>query len=212
MVHATGARRRAAARPYGCPPSRGTPTLDGVSDDAKVSLGKGRPTPKRSEAGRRRSGPVAPPPATRKEAARRLREERAEQRRSGNPAAGREPGRVLKRDLGPVRALARDVVDGRRNLAVLMLPAALLLVLAQLVGNAALLALAVNSWTVTLLAVVLDLVFLAVLTRRRVREAFPDERTGAHVGYALLRSTVLRRWRMPPPRVAPGPVLPQRRR
>lgn len=181
-----------------------------MSDDAKVSLGKGRPTPKRSEAVRRRTGPVAPPPANRREAARRIRAERAEQRRAGT--ATRDPGRMLKRDLGPVRAHVRDIVDGRRNLPVLMLPVALVLVLAQLTGNVAVLAVAVRLWSVTLFAVAIDLVVLAVVVRRRVRTAFPEERTGGHIGYALLRSTVLRRIRMPPPRVHPGRLLPARRR
>ncbi len=182
-----------------------------MSDDAKVSLGKGRPTPKRSEAVKRRSGPVTPPPATRKEAAQRLRAERAEERRAvrAGTATG-DPARMLKRDLGPVRAAVRDVVDGRRNLPVLMLPVALVLVLAQLAGSAALLALAVRLWTVTLLAVAIDLVVLAVVVRRRVRTAFPDAPGRGHVGYALLRSTVLRRFRMPPPRVSPGSMIPPR--
>ena len=184
-----------------------------MSDDAKVSLGKGRPTPKRSEAVKRRSGPVTPPPATRKEAAQRLRAERAQERRAvrAGTATG-DPGRMLKRDQGPVRAAVRDVVDGRRNLPVLMLPVAMVLVLAQITGNTAVLAVAVRLWTVTLLAVALDLVVLAVVVRRRLRTAFPDESARGHVGYALLRSTVMRRFRMPPPRVHPGSFFPSRRR
>ena len=93
-----------------------------------------------------------------------------------------------------------------------MLPMAMVLVLAQIAGNAAVLSVAVRLWTVTLLAVVVDLVVLALVVRRRVRAQFPDAPGRGHVGYALLRSTVLRRFRMPPPRVAPGRLVPSRRR
>ena len=52
-------------------------------------MGKGRPTPKRSEAqGARRGGPVPPPPRTRKEAAQRAREEARAARERVRPADG----------------------------------------------------------------------------------------------------------------------------
>ncbi len=165
--------------------------------------GKGRPTPKRSEALGRRGGPVPPPPTDRKEAARRLKAKRAEQRRElREQARAGDPARMLPRDAGPVRALVRDVVDGRRNLAVVMLPVALVLVVAQVLGEE-IYRVAVSLWLVTLMAVLVDLVVTGVLVRQALREHFPQERTGRHIGYALLRTTVLRRIRMPPPRVQP---------
>ncbi|GAA4308534.1 hypothetical protein GCM10023162_13260 [Klenkia terrae] len=42
-----------------------------------TAAGKGRPTPKRSEAQGRRPGPPPPPPTTRKEAYKRMREQQA---------------------------------------------------------------------------------------------------------------------------------------
>ena len=49
-----------------------------------------------------------------------------------------------------------------------------------------------------------DLVVLTVLIRRRIRQEFPETgRLGGHVAYGLLRSTVFRRWRMPPAAVSP---------
>ncbi len=60
-------------------------------------------------------------------------------------------------------------------------------------------------WTGALVAVVLDAVLLSLRVRKAVAERHPDEaKTLRHVGYALLRSTVLRRLRMPPPQVRPG--------
>ena len=172
---------------------------------SRVVGGKGKPTPKRSAAQRRRMGPVAPPPTTRREAAKRLRAQEAERRREVREGtrAG-DPARMMARDAGPVRAFVRDVVDRRRNLAVLLLPVALLLVVAQLAGSPTLLAVAARLWTITLFAVLLDLIFIGVMLRRVLRDTFPEERSlRGHLGYGLLRSTVFRRFRMPPPRVRP---------
>lgn len=178
-----------------------------MSDDAKVNLGKGRATPKRSEAQRRRGGPVPPPPANRREAARRLREQAVADRKAGRTTA---PDRLLKRDAGPVREMVRDMVDGRRNVATLMLPLALLYVLVQLSGNSTLFGVAARVFTIGLLVVIGDSLATGWSIRSRVRDAFPGERTRGHVGYGLLRSTVLRRLRMPPPRVRPAPLLKRR--
>ena len=48
----------------------------GAADSAAPgrASGKGRPTPRRRAAQKRRTGPVAPPPRTRREAVRRMRE------------------------------------------------------------------------------------------------------------------------------------------
>ena len=164
---------------------------------------KGRPTPKRAAAAR---GPVPPPPQTRKEAVKRLREQQAAGRKDIKAGyKANDDARLLPRDQGPVRALVRDVVDSRRNVGVLLLPMAVVLVTAQLVGDERVLEIASTIWTGALVAVVLDAVLLAYRVRRTVAERHPeDKKTVRHVGYALLRSTVLRRLRMPPPRVEPG--------
>ena len=168
--------------------------------------GKGRPTPKRSESQRRRSGPVAPPPQTRKEAAKRQKEEAAAARARVRDGAARGDDRYLsKRDAGPVRALVRDVVDGRRNVGVILLPLALALIVANLSGISELQTAGLLLWLGAIVLMVVDVVVTTVVLRRRIREQFPEEgRLGGHVAYGLLRSTVLRRFRLPPPRVSPG--------
>jgi hypothetical protein len=182
---------------------------------APVSLGKGRPTPKRSEK-ERRTGPVAPPPRTRKEAAARLREEQAQARKTqrAGVAAG-DDSALLRRDRGPVRALVRDVVDSRRNVGVLLLPLALLLVLARFVGSDQLLVRVTDVWIAGIVAMFIDVVLIGLRVRRTLAAAgdrLPadaDRSPARHIGYAVLRSTVFRRLRTPPPRVAVGTPLPR---
>jgi len=179
-----------------------------VSESAGPTGGgsKGRPTPKRRDVQRRRGGPVAPPPANRKEAAKRVRQQGAQQRkavREGTKTG--DESRMMARDRGPVRRLVRDAVDARRHVGVLLLPAAVLPVLAQLTGSTRLLALATTLWLATLLAAVSDFVITALVVRRKVHAAFPDERKlGGHIGYAVIRTAQFRRFRLPPPRVGPG--------
>ena len=168
--------------------------------------GKGRPTPKRRDAERRRGGPSAPPPANRREAARRVREQAADQRRQVK--AGTRSGdtrHMMARDQGPVRQLVRDLVDHRRHIGVLLLPAALLPVVAQLSGSTQVLALATTLWLATLLAAISDFVITAIVVRQRVKADFPDERKmRGHILYAVVRTAQFRRFRLPPPRVTVG--------
>ncbi len=183
-------------------PVAGSTGTGGARPSGRTSAGKGRPTPKRSQAqgGHRRHAPTAPPPQTRKEAAQRAREEAKEAR-----ADVRSGARMLPRDAGPVRALVRDVIDGRRNIGVLMLPLALILVLAQATGSRRALDLALVVWIFGVVALFTDLVLTTVVLRRRIRAEHPEvDRTRGHVAYGLLRSTVFRPWRIPAARVSAG--------
>lgn len=167
--------------------------------------GKGRPTPKRRDARPRRGGPVAPPPASRREAAKRLREQGRQQRSQVRASARTGDTRYqLKRDQGPVRAYVRDLVDARRHIAVALLPAAFLPLLGQLTGSAQLLALATSIWLATLLASFGDLVVTALYVRSRLRSRFPDDRGRGHLFYAVMRTAQFRRLRMPRPVVRVG--------
>lgn len=162
---------------------------------------KGRATPKRSETQRRRGGPVPPPPTSRREAATRLRQQKAEQRRSGQAPA--DAARLLPRDAGPARRVARDVIDSRRNIAVLMLPCAVLLIIASVTKNTGVLAVLSAVWVATLIAVAIDVVLVGLTVRRRLRSGGEDGAMFGHVLYAVMRSTVVRRFRSPVPQVSP---------
>ncbi|WP_428338417.1 DUF3043 domain-containing protein [Mycobacterium sp.] len=180
---------------------------------------KGRPTPRR-DAGRR--GPVVPAPMTAAEArARRKamggpklsREERKEQSsvRRAQTAERRErmmsgdERYLLTRDQGPVRRYVRDIVDSRRNVLGLFMPAALglmffMFAVPQLqfyVSPAMLLLMA---------AMALDGLILGRKVARRVDEKFPeDPESRVKLGlYAASRASQMRRMRAPRPQVKHG--------
>ena len=168
--------------------------------------GKGRPTPKRRDVEKRRGGPVAPPPTNRREAAKALRAKQAADRQRGRTAAtGPSDTLLLKRDQGPVRRLVRDLVDSRRNLCGLLMPAAAISIASFFTKDQQVLAAISGVFVATLVGVALDTVLLSSLIRRRLRADFPDERgLSGHVFYGALRSTVIRRFRMPKPTVERG--------
>lgn len=175
--------------------------------DTRHSSGKGRPTPKRREAQRRRTGPVAPPPRTRREAYRRTKEQNAVRRVEYREGVRSGDAKYLPpRDRGPVRGLVRDIVDSRRNAGGLFLVVALIVFVGYLVPDARVRASTVTLWVTVFLLLVVDSIFLGYRIRRLVRERHPDstERTGRLVWYGVSRATMIRRWRMPAPRVTVG--------
>ncbi len=173
-----------------------------------MSDGKGRPTPKRSDAQKRRTGPVPPAPANRKEAAKRLREQQASGRTGSRAGAGRPGGGMLARDAGPIRGKVRDIVDSRRNLGVLLLPGGLIAILGQVSGSRQLYISALALWLAILGAVVLDSIGTGLRIRKELAAAFPQEqKLSSHITYGLARSTRIRRLRQPRPTVGRGSLF-----
>ena len=184
---------------------------------------KGRPTPKRSQAARRR-GPVAPAPMTAAEARRRRkkvggpklsREERKADKiarradmseRREKMMAG-EDAYLLPRDKGPVRGFVRNVVDARRNVLGLFMPAALGLIFVMLaVPSVAVQRLLSPAMLVLVLVMVIDGFIVGRKVNRLVDEKFPDNtESGWKLGfYAASRASQLRRMRAPRPQVNRG--------
>ncbi|MBB3082164.1 DUF3043 domain-containing protein [Geodermatophilus sabuli] len=168
--------------------------------------GKGRPTPKRSEAQGRRPGPPPPPPTTRKEAYRRMREQQATTRSSRAGAAAGDDSYLPARDRGPVRKLVRDVVDARRNAGSFFLVVAALVLVGYFIPSPAVQSYTVFLWFLFFLVIIADSVFLGRRIKRTVLERFPnqDHRMRGLVWYGISRSTMVRRWRFPKPEVALG--------
>lgn len=199
-------------------------------DSATASRGsrrtdpKGRPTPKRDEARRsaKKKGPVAPAPMTAAEArARRKqlagpklsREERKAERlasrarmtdRRERMLAGDE-AYLLPRDQGPIRRYVRDVVDARRNLLGLFMPATLSLLFVMFALPQ--LQLYISPAMLLITAVMgVDSLILGRKVSRLVDAKFPDNTESRwKLGlYAAGRASQMRRMRAPRPQVKRG--------
>ncbi|MGE2715994.1 DUF3043 domain-containing protein [Mycolicibacterium litorale] len=183
---------------------------------------KGRPTPKRDAAKRR--GPVAPAPLTAAEARKRRKELRGpklskEERkaekleRRASMAERREKmmagddAYLLPRDKGPVRRYVRDLVDSRRNVLGLFMPAALALIFIMLaVPSVEVQRLLSPAMLVLVLIMIIDGFIVGRKVNRRVDEKFPDNtESGWKLGfYAASRASQMRRMRAPRPQVERG--------
>lgn len=165
---------------------------------------KGRPTPKRSEAQAQRRS-VANTSMTRKDAARRQREERRSQMEKQRQAlAGGDERYLPARDKGPVRKFARDFVDARFNVAEFFLPMAVVILVLSLVRVASMQNIALLLWLVVIVLIVLDSIVSAVRLRQQLQQRFPGQNKRGAIPYALMRSLQMRRLRLPKPQIKRG--------
>jgi hypothetical protein len=162
--------------------------------------GKGRPTPSRKQA-----------EAERKQRLKAAAEgDRKAQRREAAAARAATRNRIVAgdeqvlagRDRGPVRKLARNLVDERRTVGEYFLFLAIGVLVIGLVPAFALFS------QFLLIGVIFALVFDSYRTHRRVmgviRERFPDEDLSGVGRYTVMRAMVTRRMRVPAPQVKPG--------
>ncbi len=172
----------------------------------RQTAGKGRPTPKRREAQGRRAGPLPPPPKTRREAYRRMRQRNTGRRDEVKAGMRSGDDRYLAaRDRGPVRALVRDIVDTRRNIGSIFLVVAALVLVGYIVPSPQVRTWTLSLWMAVFVLIIIDSFVLAARIRRLVRERFPDQaKARGLVWYGVQRSTMIRRWRMPHARLRPG--------
>ena len=183
--------------------------LTRIEAEAAVERGKGRPTPSRKEAEAARKARLKPT-GDRKALARRKRQQRTEQREKMRQAMVTGDQKNLPaRDRGPVRAFCRDLVDSRYNVAEYLLPLLVLILVLSMIPS--LVGVQFVLWMVTIVATTADTIWLWVRTRRELRTRFPSGETRGATAYTLLRSSQLRRLRLPKPRVARGQPLPEPR-
>nr|WP_194236818.1 DUF3043 domain-containing protein [Streptomyces phyllanthi] len=165
---------------------------------------KGRPTPKRSEAQAQRRS-VANTPSTRKEAAKRARDERRSAlERQRQALAGGDERYLPVRDKGPVRKFARDFVDSRFSVAEFFLPLAVIILVLSMVRVASLQNIALLLWLFVIVLIVVDSIWVAMRLKRQLNERYPDENKRGAVAYALMRTLQMRRLRLPKPQVKRG--------
>lgn len=168
--------------------------------------GKGRPTPKRSEAQARNQRPLVP--ADRKEAQKANRAAQREERAKMQAALLTGDERYLPiRDRGPQKRFVRDVVDARRNVGeYFLIIAGISLVLSMVATplGSTTLVLGTTLLIYAMLAiVVIDSILLGRKVKRAVAAKFDAPERGL-VGYGVTRALQIRRMRRPVPMVARG--------
>ena len=201
-------RRRNAATQDA--PAEGGPDTAGVASKANgtgpaVTAGKGKPTPKRSEAERARRYTA---PGDRKEAMRQARgRDRQARGRKAEAMRRGEEWALPAKDRGPVRALARDYVDSKRRFSEFYMYGLIVLLLLLFLRS---------PITATVLPAVLIFMIVVMAVEgyyigRRVvalaAERYPGESTRGVKLYSAMRALQIRKLRFPKPRVKPGEAI-----
>jgi DUF3043 family protein len=156
---------------------------------------KARPTPTRKEAEAARRQRVNQPMTNRQARAAAARQARAERMKS-----------MALRDQSPEKALMRDYIDARLNLGEFLLPSVVVILAITLLGsyfpNVAILTTLLMY--LFILAVIVDGFLMWRGFKRVLAERVPNAPTKGLMMYGMSRSTQIRRFRIPPPRVKRG--------
>jgi hypothetical protein len=182
-----------------------------------AEAGKGRPTPKRSEAEANRyrtitgsttsgRGPTKAPDPKRKLTPEEKDKLRADRNKHFQAQQRGEEWALTPRDRGPAKKLARDYVDAHRRPMEFYMYALILLVIALISGHSST---AINSYMqyfllLVVVIIVVDAFFLRRSVLRLVNERLPKESTRGLAWYAIMRGLQVRRFRTPKPQLKPG--------
>jgi hypothetical protein len=168
-------------------PTPATPASPGAKKD--------RPTPSRKEA----------------EAARRERVHKTLSNREARRVAARQGRAERMRRLGdreraPEKALMRDYIDARLNLGEFLLPAVVVILAITLLGSyfPQLAVITTMAMYLFILAVIVDGFLMWRGFKRVLAKRLPNAPTKGLAMYGMTRSTQIRRFRMPPPRIKRG--------
>jgi hypothetical protein len=171
-------------------------------DADEQPAGKGRPTPKRSEARKRRR---ATTPVSRKEAAKLRRERLREQRFAQRQALRSGDERNLPaRDAGPARRLARDYVDSRFTFGQVFFGMVFVALGVTLAPNRVVAGIANLLLLILFGVVVWNSVVVGRHARQEVEDRYGEQATAGITSYTAMRAMQPRRMRRPPPRVKRG--------
>jgi hypothetical protein len=165
---------------------------------------KGKPTPKRSEAEKRRRQPYSAP-GDRKAASAQSRDRSRSERVKRMEAARRgEDWALPRKDQGPARKLARDVVDSRRGIGEYYLYGVIVLIVLLFIPG--LRGSSIVEYIILILLVTLACEgwYVSRKTTSLARQRLPGVSTHGVGRYAAMRGIQMRRMRVPAPRVKPG--------
>ena len=175
----------------------GTPETAG---GRAVTPAKGRPTPKRSEAERKRRQPYGAP-ANRKAAASQGRtRDKTERARKYEAMKRGEEWALAPRDKGAVKALTRDYVDSKRRISEFYMYILLLLFVLLLTKNSSLQVIVYPLVLVLAVIMAVEGFFISRGVKKLAAQRFPGESTRGVTRYAVMRTLQIRRLRMPAPR------------
>jgi hypothetical protein len=202
-------RRSAGATDGTAQDSPGAQSPDGPAEvkqpRSPAEAAKGRPTPKRSEAERKRRQPIT---GSRAPAAPRTPEEKAKARtdrsRRYEAMKAGEAWALNPRDRGPAKALARDYIDSKRRISEFYMYILVLLLAAVFIRNKTEQTYVSPLILVLVLIIVVDAQIIRRQLGKLVRERLPGESTRGLTMYSVMRALQIRRFRMPAPRVKPG--------
>jgi hypothetical protein len=173
--------------------------------------GKGRPTPKRSEAQKARKQPLVTPKGGASRSGRSKSDNaalRATMREAMRTGDERNYPPIAA---GPERALVRDVIDARQGFGWLAIPGWVVGVTLTLVPVQAARAAGSLLFPVVIVVIVVDAFVAARAVRRALAERWPEGTQAPRkslVWYGIARNTQFRRSRLPRPRVGPGTPAP----
>jgi hypothetical protein len=202
-------RRSAGATDGTAQDSPGAQSPDGPAEvkqpRSAAEAAKGRPTPKRSEAERKRRQPItgsrAPAPPRTPEEKAKARTDRS--RRYEAMKAG-ESWALNPRDRGPAKALARDYIDSKRRISEFYMYILVVLLAAVFIRNKTEQTYVSPLILVLVVIIVVDAQIIRRQLGKLVRERLPGESTRGLTWYSVMRALQIRRFRMPAPRVKPG--------
>ena len=177
---------------------------DSPARPGAVTAGKGRPTPKRSEAERRRRQPYTAP-KDRKEASRVSRDRQRTDRTRRMEAVRRgEEWAMPARDRGPVKALARDYVDSKRRISEYYMYGLLVLLVLLFIRTPIVQTIVPLIVLGAVLVMALEGIFIGRRVKSLAAERLPGQSTRGLALYSAMRALQIRRLRVPKPRVKPG--------
>ena len=170
--------------------------------DETRPTGKGRPTPKRSEAQKRRRSAT---PTNRKEAAKlrreRLREVRTQQRQA---LLSGDERHLPPRDAGPAKRLARDMVDARFSLGQIFFVLIFVVLFISFIPNRFAAAAANIVMLVLFGAAVWDAVRMGQKAKKAVEAKYGAKEAIGITSYTAMRALQPRRMRRPPAKLKRG--------
>lgn len=180
-----------------------------MTESSENPASKGHATPSRKEAEAARKKALKPP-INRKEQLKRDREARQRIRSRQQEALRTGEERFLPlRDRGPVKRLARDYVDRRRMVSEYLLPI-LLLTFVLTMFPPPLATIGMYGWLGATMVTVIEQIVVIRGLKKEIGKRFPGESTRGVTIYTILRTTQLRRFRLPSAQIKRFEDLPEK--